>query len=473
MTRKRAVVLLSVVLCMTVILSACTIRKTEDIKTAETDNIEQENPSTIEKGQESSAANEEAAEETRKQTIEETAGEITEGAAEERAEEPAEEPAKKETMADKETQEAGEPTRISKQQSPSQKNATRQNTTQQNSTQQNNNQKNGNMNTSQVTNTRNQTPNTTDEYAEKIINEINNIVNNAVNEKPSYSQRYTPRDDIAQQVFAEMNRIRQEVGARALVWDKSAAQKMLTYIKEESKPVYSNIIVTVTLDSAKDLKSQVMNLMKQYSVSVADSVTMKKLGTAYPLIYSTQVTRVGVVAVQKEILETINGKTEVEDKEIIVAAMFIEEEGKGTYDGYLQLISSTILNTINSTLPLKQNQELNSLAMEYCKAAAAGKSMESVDRSKYTGVFSLGGTIHTCPLEYDVLQDFQKANTAQYFKNATAKLLNDKKDESPSIYGIAIYPSEKQRKVYVSLVVGKTADEVYSLPPFPEFEGFK
>lgn len=282
-------------------------------------------------------------------------------------------------------------------------------------------------------------------------------------EPPVYSHRYTPRNDIAQQVFAEMNKIRQEVGARVLIWDGTAAQKAADRIKElvESEsadtPSYYDEIITASLDSTKSLRSQILDLMKMYRISTAFPGSTTISGVLYPLIYSTQVTRAGVSVIRVETLATQNGKTEVKEQKDIVAIMYIEEPDKGTYNEMPQLIERTIKNTIaswcsaNGVSTLMQTSALNNLAMEYCKAFAEGRDLGTVDSKKYVSSH-LGGMVYPYTLEPDVLMDWVKKACTQYFQGQITALLDKNKSNAPSSFGLAIYIN--QGKVYAAIVLG-------------------
>ena len=280
---------------------------------------------------------------------------------------------------------------------------------------------------------------------------------------PVYSHRYTPRNDIAQQVFAEMNKIRQEVGARVLIWDGTAAQKAADRIRElvESEsadtPSYYDEIITASLDSTKSLRSQILDLMKMYRISTAFPGSTTISGALYPLIYSTQVTRAGVSVIRVETLVTQNGKTEAKEQKDIVAIMYIEELGKETHNEMPQLIERTIKNTIaswcsaNSVPTLTQTPALSNLAMEYCKAFAEGKDLRTVDSKKYVSSH-LGGMVYPYTLEPDVLMDWVKKACTQYFQGQITALLDKNKSNAPSSFGLAIYIN--QGKVYAAIVLG-------------------
>lgn len=229
MRKKYAAILLIIVLCLSIILSACTtagVNKSENTKTVEADKMEQEEPPPTEKKQEGSvdSADDKETDETVEQTTEETE-ETAEQTAESTAEESAGETAKEENTADTENQGVTKTTSTSEQQSLAQQNVTRQNTTQQNTVQQNTvqqntGQKSSNTNTAVSANTGNKT--------------TNNV------------QSLVP-ETVKKELLQHINNTRTRAGVPALVWSDILVQEAGKMLENRSYSVDSKRLSSLGL----------------------------------------------------------------------------------------------------------------------------------------------------------------------------------------------------------------------------------
>lgn len=424
MTRKRTVILFSIVLCITVILSACTIRKAENIKTAKTDNIEQENPSTTEREQEDSAANEGAAEGPGEEiTAEGPVAELTE----EPAKEPAGEPVKERTPADKENQKPSDPTGTVKQQSPVQ-----QNTSQKNSK-------------TVSTNTENKTAS-----MESMRSRMLELVNSELDKG---TQQGIQEQNTTNQPVQQQNPVQENTNPALAVQKplsiEEMRKKMLELVNAERKKAgVKPLTLNSDLMKLAQLKAEDMvknNYFDHNSPTYGLPNEMaEKLGYVATGILENICLSSSVESAHEALMNSPGHRANILRQGSAIIGIGIQKRSDGRYifvqmfaeDIYNPdlLFERTIKNAIakwcsqNSVPALKQVSKLNSLATEYFNALIEGKDVRAVNSSKYTTSLA-GVVIHS-------FTPFSPGTDS--LEKGIIKLLDSQKNALPSSYGFAI-----------------------------------
>lgn len=138
------------------------------------------------------------------------------------------------------------------------------------------------------------------------------------------SEEIRIRGDLEQEVFKQINRIREAAGANPLKWNEAAAQKARDSMKKQAEGIYDNQVTTYSrFYSLKDLPAEVEYAMKSYTeISFASDNPSEKFN--YPYISDNSYTQVGVGVCQKVKIETKNGKSEITESEYFIGYIFLK-----------------------------------------------------------------------------------------------------------------------------------------------------